>query len=238
MDQLNSKEQYGRHYNYKNTDIPWIGKVPKDWQIRKMKFNIVRNDGGVWGNDPSDEESGTIVLRSTEQSVDGDLKIENPAMRILSTSEIQKSLLEEGDLLVTKSSGSSAHIGKTSYIDKETGARKCCFSNFMQRLRFDENISSKYVSYILNNAKLGREQLDYLSQTTTGLANLNGTLLGNLLILIPPLSEQEMIAQYLDEKTELIDRIIEQKQRQIELLREYKTSLVSNAVTGRVKVTS
>src|SRR5690606_23061878 len=101
----------GRYTNMRESGVPWLGRVPTHWTMRRLKTNLSRNDGGVWGEDF--DPDGTIVLRSTEQTVGGDWKIDDPARRALSASERAGALLAEGDLVITKSSGSEFHIGKT-----------------------------------------------------------------------------------------------------------------------------
>jgi type I restriction enzyme S subunit len=56
-------------------------------------------------------------------------------------------------------------------------------------------------------------------------------------LVIPPISEQEHIVSYLDEKTSQIDKTIDIEKKKIELLKEYRHSLISNVVTGKIKVT-
>lgn len=213
---------------YRETGVHWLGKVPAHWDMRRLKTSLVRNDGGVWGEDIDLE--GTIVLRSTEQAVDGKWTIDDPARRFLSSKERAAALLAEGDLVITKSSGSALHIGKTSLVNAKVAALSCCFSNFMQRLRCDSRSDPRFVHYLLNSP-VGREQFDYGSNTTTGLANLNGGIIGNLRIAWPPLPEQWAIAAFLDRKTRQIDGLIEKKRRLIELLQEKRTALISHAVT-------
>ena len=104
---------FPRYPSYKDSGVEWLGEVPAHWGIAPFKTQIERNDGGVWGEDP-DGINDTIVLRSTEQTADGQWRIDDPAPRKLSASEINAALLIEGDLLLTKSSGSSLHIGKTT----------------------------------------------------------------------------------------------------------------------------
>jgi len=148
------------------------------------------------GLDPESEDD-PIVLRSTEQSVGGEWRILEPARRKLTSSDVSKALLYEGDLLVAKSSGSELHIGKTSFVTREVAALGACYSNFMQRLRLSNVCMPTYFHYILNN-RLAREQLAYLSNSTTGLANLNGDLIGRLLVVLDgPLS----VVHFVCEKT-------------------------------------
>ncbi len=172
-----STRRTGQGVDMRDSGIPWLGNVPIHWTTRRLKTNLCRNDGGVWGEDF--DPDGTVVLRSTEQTVGGDWKIDDPARRSLSVSERAGAMLAEGDLVITKSSGSDLHIGKTSIVTAEVAALGCCFSNFMQRLRCDGRTSPRFAYYILNSP-IGREQMVYGSNTSTGLANLNGGVIGNI----------------------------------------------------------
>lgn len=214
---------------YKDSGVEWIGKVPEHWDVAPFKWHIERNDGGVWGNDPSGAND-TAVLRSTEQTVDGQWIVDQPALRQLSPSEKQSALLEEGDLVVTKSSGSSLHIGKTTLVTQEVAKLECCYSNFMQRLRMKCSFLPRLAWYVMNNG-IAREQLDLSSNSTTGLANLNGGMIGQLLLAIPPANEQKPLVKGLDRETTRIDALIAKKTRFIELLKEKRQALITHAVT-------
>ncbi|EPK5308939.1 restriction endonuclease subunit S, partial [Pseudomonas aeruginosa] len=187
------------------------------------------NDGGVWGDDPTGE-GDTLVLRSTDQTVDGNWKLTDPAPRNLSAKERASALLIEGDLVVTKSSGSSLHIGKTTLVTADIAKQGCCYGNFMQRLRVNSSFTPKLAWYVMNN-ELARAQLDLLSNSTTGLANLNGTLIGEILLPVSTVAEQTQIARFLDHETARIDALIEEQQRLIELLKEKRQAVISHAVT-------
>ena len=212
---------------------PWIEYLPTHWAIRRLKTLLTRNESGVWGKEP--EDNSVVVLRSTEQTVSGEWNITAPAKRRLTASEYRSCQLEEGDLVVTKSSGSALHIGKTSIVTKEVAALNCCFSNFMQRLRVKRNTVPRFIWYVLNG-KLGREQLDYLSDTTTGLANISGKVIGRIAVGHPPLREQRAIVRFLDHADRRIRRYIRAKERLIELLEEQKQATVHQAVTGQIDV--
>ncbi|AIA31108.1 restriction endonuclease subunit S [Leptospirillum ferriphilum] len=214
---------------YKDSGVEWLGKVPEHWEVGPFKWQIERNDGGVWGDDPDGEDS-TIVLRSTEQTVDGRWQIDAPATRKLSESERASSLLSEGDLVVTKSSGSSLHIGKTTMVSAEVAEMACCYSNFMQRLRTKANFMPKLAWYLMNSDII-RLQFNLLSSSTTGLANLNGTMIGQVLVAVPPPAEQASITVFIDRETSRIDTLISEKERLISLLQEYRQALISHAVT-------
>jgi len=213
---------------YRDSGVEWLGEVPEHWQVARLKTHLVRNDPGAWGTDFADD--GTIVLRSTEQTIEGGWRVKNPARRQLSQVEKETTRLHAGDLVVTKSSGSPAHIGKTSLVTAQIEGMECGFSNFMQRLRPDSKTAPRFMWAFLNN-RAGRDQLVYYSTTTTGLGNLNGAILGSLWVAFPPLPEQSAIVRLLDHVDRRIRRRIRAKQRLIALLNEQKQAIIHRAVT-------
>jgi type I restriction enzyme S subunit len=194
-----------------------------------MKYVLSNNDGGVWGGDIENEEDGNIVIRSTEITIDGNWDFSNPLKRVLTENEVIKSKLYEGDIVITKSSGSPQHIGKSVIVSKEIELLNCCYSNFVQRIRF-RNYNPKLYHFILNS-DIGRSQFKYLTTSSTGLGNLNGSSLNDILLPFIPLQEQEQIVNYLDEKTIIIDKLISTKERKVELLKEQRNTLINQVIT-------
>ena len=220
-----------RYEKYKDSGIEWIGLTPEFWNIGKLKTILSLNAGGVWGDDPRDDGSDKIVLRSTEQTVDGQWNIIEPATRDLgSVSNLNSFRIMPDDLVVTKSSGSASHIGKTTIADGSFAGGEFYCSNFMQRLRLVGGSFPKFYWYVLNS-DLAREQYVYFQNSTSGLGNLNSGVLGEVLVPIPAKREQQAIADFLDKKTAEIDGIVSETERSIELLREYRKSIISEAVT-------
>ncbi len=218
-----------KYQSYKSSGVEWIGEIPENWNSGKMKYVLSNNDGGVWGSDVENKEEGTLVVRSTEITIDGNWDLSQILKRNLTDSEVSKCKLFEGDIVITKSSGSPQHIGKSVIVSKEIEDLNCCYSNFVQRIRFKDYHPRLY-HYILNS-EIVREQFKYLTTSSTGLGNLNGTSLNDVLLPFIPLSEQHKIVQFLDSKTDLIDRLISTKERKITLLKEQRTSLINQVVT-------
>lgn len=210
---------------------PWFSELPTGWEEAPLKSRLARNDGGVWGDDPDGSDLDRVVLRSTEQRVDGSWYIEAPALRKLTKAEAEGSLLEVGDLVVTKSSGSERHIGKTSLVTPAVAALNACYSNFMQRLRVDSRTDPRFVYYWMNN-ELCREQFAFLSNSTSGLANLNGTVLGTARLAFPKYEEQERISNFLDEQTARIDALIAEKERLKSALLEWQSAELTRHCYG------
>ena len=218
-----------RYPEYKESGVEWIGEVPNHWRYSRLKFHLAENSGGIWGQD-DEFGNGTFVLRSTEITIDGSWDLQRLIKRQLGEEESERFLLREDDLVITKSSGSQDHIGKTGLVDKKIESMFVCYSNFVQKLRPQSHINSKFLHYFMN-CPLAREQYKYQSETTTGLANLSTKSIDELLISVPPTREQTQIANFLDYKTGQIDELIRAKERRIELLQEQRTALINQAVT-------
>lgn len=221
---------YKSYPAYKDSGVEWIGSVPEHWAVLPFKRFLLRNDGGAWGSDASDESIAVPVLRSTDQTVNGHWRISAPALRKLSKKELEATLLVQGDILITKSSGSADHIGKATLVDAEVADLKAGFSNFMQRLRLNASLLPRFSWYLLNSAVV-REHYSLAATTTTGLANLSGGIIGEAVVALPPLPEQKQILADLDRETTRIDNLIEKKTRFIELLKEKRQALITQAVT-------
>lgn len=71
-----------------------------------------------------------------------------------------------------------------------------------------------------------------------GIEGLNSSIVKELTLMTPPISEQQQIVSYLDEQTQLIDNTISIEEKRVELLKEYRQSIISEVVTGKLKVTT
>lgn len=214
----------------KHSGIKWIGDIPNDWICQRLKYSLSANDGGVWGEEPQ-EDGNTIVLRSTEQTIDGKWDIQDPAQRYLkSTPNYKLCLCKKGDLLVTKSSGSKAHIGKTSLVSQDIEDMECCYSNFLQRLHLAKERDERFFWYILNS-NVTRLQFAYRQNSTSGIGNINSTDIDSVFVPLPPLFEQQAIANFLDTKCAEIDGLLEDLDKEVKTLSEYKKSIIAETVT-------
>lgn len=214
----------------KDSGIAWVGEIPQEWQSVRSKFIIQSNDGGVWGGEPTDTDLDKIVLRSTEQTIEGKWKITSPAYRNLSTVAYKNCLIRPNDLLITKSSGSALHIGKTSLAGLEFANYEYYYSNFLQRIRVNKKYAPKYAWYIFNSTFV-RVQFAFLQNATSGLGNINSEDIESVYIPLPPIDEQKRIVNYLDRECEKIDGLKADIQAQIDTLEQYKRSVITEVVT-------
>ena len=212
-------------------DTPlWFEVLPPHWRVSRLAAHLERNDSGAWGADATIPGEGVPVLRSTDITIDGAWsKPLEPEYRVLDPNAYRTTRLAVNDLLVTKSSGSERHIGKTALVTQEVADLAPGFSNFMQRLRCTDTLWSRYAWYCMNSP-ITRLQLNYWASTTTGLANLNGSLLGRLRIAMPALPEQCAITDFLDHETGKIELLVAKKQHLLESLQELERALIDHAI--------
>lgn len=203
-------------------------------EIVILRRHLVLNDSGAWGEDPTGADD-VAVLRSTEQTVDGYWAISDPALRTLSQTERQNTRLRAGDLIVTKTSGSFKHVGKTTLVDNEVAEGGYGFGNFMQRLRLKSTMTPKFLWWFMRTDQ-ARSWINLVATTSTGLMNLNGSTLGRMEVPLPSLVEQREIVGHLDRETAKIDALIARAERFIELAQERRAALITAAVTGQIEI--
>ncbi len=224
-------------YYHIHINNPWFKIIPTGWTISKLKYKLLNNDGGMWGSDPiNDDDLDAIVLRSTEQTIDGYWKINEPASRYIDNkNNLSYYMIKDKDLLVTKSSGSKLHIGKTTIANKDIEKMHYFYSNFIQRIHTKDEINAKYVWYFMNS-NLSREQFVYMQNSTSGIGNINSNDINSLYIVAPPKEDQIKIVNYLDTKFTKINNLINYKKQQLNVIKNYKKSLIFEYVTGKKQV--
>jgi type I restriction enzyme S subunit len=202
----------------------------------RLKHFLERNDGGCWGEDPTGI-GDTVVLRSTEQSSSGAWRINDPAVRQIFASDRKSKTIDLDDIIITKSSGSADHIGKASIADQSIAELEAVYSNFMQRIRVNSKASARYVWHLLNSS-FARYHYNVYATSTSGLGNLNGGIIGNLPFPISDLATQRQIVDFLDHETARIVTVKERTNASIDRLKEYRSALITAAVTGQIDVST
>jgi type I restriction enzyme, S subunit len=217
----------------KDSGVEWLGKIPRHWELWKLKFvvSFVTSGSRGWAQYYSDE--GALFVRITNlQRNSIDLNFSKPQLvQPPSGSEGERTGLEEGDVLVSI----TADIGSIGVVPVCLGESYVNQHTALTRPR-KKLVDSRWLAYCLFS-DAGKAQFAMLLQGGTK----DGLELGdvkNLAIPKPPLVEQSKLARYLDEKIRSIDHSISQLNIQIEKIQTYRTSLISEAVTGKIDVRS
>jgi type I restriction enzyme S subunit len=209
--------------SYKDSGIEWIGEIPRHWNTSKFKYSSSLFTGNSLNDDQKTMyESNNIkdIPYVSSKDINVELRTVNfdNGLRIPKNEKGFK-VSPKGSFLMVIEGGSSGR--KIVYLDRDV-----CFVNKL--CSFLSYHNTKYQYYFVQS----QNYQDKFRLSISGL--IGGVSISNLRdfeLLLPPLSEQEQIVSYLDEKTLLIDEMVEKKKRKIELLKEYRTSLINTVVT-------
>ena len=216
----------------KDSGVEWIGMIPEGWKIQRLRTLGNCQNGISKGGEYFGDEFDFPFVNYTDAYKNIDVPY--PEGRANSTEEDRKQYsLIEGDILFTRTSETIDEIGYASTCTQTIP--NAVFSGFLIRFRptgkeLYYGFSKYYFRSSIHRAFFVKE----MNLVTR--ASLSQNLLKNLPTLIPPLSEQQAIASYLDEKTSQIDSLIAIKQEKITELKDYKKSIIYEYVTGKKKV--
>ena len=199
----------------KDTGIEWIGKVPTNWSIKKLKYlsKLITDKHNTNENDikisPENVESFTGVC-----------------FNLYSEQEGNGVKFKSGDILFNKLRLYLVKIIMTNYDGFSMGE--------MITIRMNKNVLNKYYFYTFFNQGF----IDLLNSQSTGVKvpRVSPDVIMGSKLPLPPLSEQTEIINYLDEETLKIDKIIDIESRRIVLLKELRQSLIFDVVTGKVDI--
>ena len=204
----------------KDSGIEWIGEIPVEWKTRKL-FSLLSSMGS--GTTPKGEEYYTnegIPWLNTGDLNDGYINktskyVADEALQDCSALQIHKA----GAVVIAMYGATIGKLGLTE-IDLTTN-QACCVMNPSNELE------RKFLFYILSSAK------DYFvfSSYGAGQPNISQNTIRQLKVPFTNIKEQQRIINYLDSKCSQIDAIIEKQQAIIEKLKEYKLSVINEAVT-------
>lgn len=190
-----------------------IENPPKGWKVVRLGQIISLFQNGIWGETPTSNDKFYPVIRSTEIRHDGKIDLSTVAFRKIPEEKVINYSLQDGDILLVASSGSSHLVGRAAIFKKPQDGKTYLFSNFMLRIR--PKCNPDFLYYCLNSSKF-EVFLKGLQQTSTGLRNLRKKEIAEFKLPLPPLPEQKKIAEILgtvDEAIEKVEQAIERTQR-------------------------
>ena len=175
---------------------------------------------GEWGNECSENEIGTKVLRTTNFTPEGIINYDDVVIRSINETKVEKKRLRYGDIILEKSGGTEkTPVGRVVFCDEsiEKGIYLC--NNFTQAMRVNQDIAiPRYVFYFMWNLHYSG-RTDLLQNKTTGIRNLQVKSYLNENCPIPPLDEQRKIVAVLDKVSDLIAKRRQQLDKLDELIK-------------------
>lgn len=212
------KNTINRYDKYKDSGIEWIGEIPENWSFSKLSWSAQFINGFAFDSAQMDIDNQIPVIRIGDIQ-NGKVDYEN-CLKVNKDDNLEAYTVKLADIVIAMS---GATTGKIATIDNE----KKAYIN--QRVGIIRSKNNKFIKYCLENESF----IKYINLLSAGSAQPNISM-GNILdFKIPYISqrEQETIAGYLDKKCGEIDRVVEVQKEVIEKLKEYKQSVITEAVT-------
>lgn len=216
---------------YVSSGIDWIGKIPDDWSVNKLGFlGSLQN-----GISKSGDEFGFGLPFVTYGDVYNNFQLPSTPSGLVNSTKQDRFLysVKRGDIFFTRTSETADEIGIASTNLQDI--INATFSGFLIRFRptnkqLDTLFSKYYFRSDIGKIFMSRE-MNIVTR-----ASLSQNLLKKFPVLLPPLQEQQAIADFLDNKTEFINKIVIDKKNLINEFVSYKKSLIYEYVTGKKQV--
>ncbi len=214
----------GSSNNLQQTNIPWIGEVPAHWTVRKLK-------------DLATISIGWTPSTSNPEYFEGDniwVTIADMNKKHISESKNRVSdvaIIDAGIKKVPKGSllySFKLSVGKVAFAGTDLYTNEAIAAIIPRNLK---QIDNKFLYYALSTYLI-----DSANENIYGAKLLNQSLIKNAYIALPPIDEQKQIATELNRKLTKLDRTMVKTTNSLELLKEYRSSLISNVITGKVAV--
>lgn len=210
----------------KNSGIEWVGEIPHDWNKIKIKYATIEIKKGI-SPDYTEAEKTKIINQATFSK--GFFDIEN--IRFANDDfNKSKGKVQRNDVLLATTGGGV--LGKTYYFDEEG---EFLASTDVAYLRVDTSkLLAKFLYYCLtiNYAMFN----DLMANGSTNQTHFDMPSLFNMFLPLPNIKTQNIIIDYLDKKCLEIEDIITKKKQQLEILNQYKKSMIYEYVTGKKEV--
>ena len=216
----------------KDSGVEWIGEIPKNWKVERLRYIIKDYKSGPFGSALKMDgllPDGNILIYSPEHitlhSSDSDKNLYLPDER---EEEMSQFIVKENDILFPI----VGSLGKAMIITADMP--KGIINQRVAKFQIDNTIVDQdYFMWLFAKSNFYQPYID-LSCRGSFIVNLTKAIINDMPCVIQPLAIQKKISTYLDIKCSKIDEIIEKQQAIIEKLKEYKLSIITEAVTSGI----
>lgn len=215
----------------KDSRVEFIGYVPSNWEVCRLRNvgttqNGISKGGEYFGHGFPFVSYGDVYRNfSLPKEVNG----------LVDSTEVERELysVKKGDIFFTRTSETVEEVGLACVCEQDI--ENATFAGFLIRVRpFVDKLVVGFAKYYFRSNHHRFYLVKEMNLVTR--ASLSQMLLKGMPVLLPPMEEQNQIADFLDRKCSAIDDTISKKQALIEKLRAYKKSLIYEVVTGKKEV--
>lgn len=214
----------------KNSGIEGVKEIPSHWQVKRAKYickSLFKGNGITKDDIKNDGDICCIRYGEIYSKYNGAVTAPTTSTNVSLVSSPKH--IKKGDLLFAGTGELIEEIGKNIVY---MGNAPCLAGGDIIIMRHSQN--PIFLNYTMNSVLTQIQKSK--GKAKLKVVHISATDIGNLFVAIPPLEEQQQIADYLDSKCSEIDAIIQTKKEQLEVLAEYKKSLIYEYVTGKKEV--
>jgi type I restriction enzyme S subunit len=212
----------------KDSGIDWIGQIPKHWEVKRLKDSFKLFTGNSISDKGLYEDINNSIDYIATKDIDfetGKLKYDNGIYIPIGNKEFK--IAKKHSILICLEGASAGK--KIGFTDRDV-----CFVNKLCSIKsFSKNSNDKYLYYFTQSPLFEKQFFAILNGLIGGVAL---SLIKYFDVVKPTLKEQTEIATYLDNKTQTIDKIVNNINTQIATLKELRKTLINDVVTGKIKV--
>ena len=216
----------------KDSGVDWLGQIPEHWQLVSL-FRVAQSiQTGPFGTQlhHADYVDDEVPLINPIHLVDGKLQPDSKNTVTPETAErLSRYKLTSGEIVFAR----RGDIGRCGVVLPEQAGWLCGTGSMVVRLHA-QYCDSHYYTLVFQSS--GFRSLLELNAVGTTMLNLNPSILGRMMVPVPPLIEQQSIVVFIGNETAKIDSLIQQVESAITRLTEYRQALITSAVTGKIDV--
>ncbi|MBP7951307.1 MAG: restriction endonuclease subunit S [Verrucomicrobiales bacterium] len=217
----------------KPSGIPWLGDIPRHWELQPLKSVCSIQSGITLGKDYAGQPVEEYPYLRVANVQAGHARLDVVKTLRVPKSEAQRSMLRAGDVLMTEG-GDPDKLGRGCVW--EAPVANCLHQNHVFAVRPKQKRLNPYFLTTLMGLVYARAYFQMTAKQTTNLAATNKTKIGMFKILLPSVEEQKGLLAVVDAETRPLTTAIARTEREIALMQEYRTRLTADVVTGKLDV--
>ena len=216
----------------RDSGVPWLGEIPAHWEV--VQLRQCTSFGPKNGTSPQAAESGGVLSLSISAVRDGVVTVEGNEKLVQFDRTLVGALrIQQGDILLVRGNGNVKLVGKCGLV--RDCPDDCIYPDILMKIRTNDRMVSAFMVSAINDAYVS-SQVVTLAKTANGAFKVSGATVRSLLLVVPPYPEQEQVVASITHGTNKLTTAIDRYEREITLLREYRTRLVADVVTGKLDV--
>lgn len=221
------------NYKLKSSNVYWLGEIPTHWKVKKLKYVSLVQPSNV-DKKSNDKEIPVRLCNYVDvyknEFITGDIDFMEATAK---EDEIQKFKLKIGDVLITKDSETPTDIAVPAFVKIQNDDLVCGY-HLAQIRANEEEILGEYIFRVFQSKDFNSNfeiAANGITRYGLGLDAIK-----SVLIPIPPKEEQKEIVEFILSEVSKIDVITKRIMQEIELIKEYRTSLINEVVTGKINL--